>query len=105
MKLLCVVGISTRSGKGLHQTRKPAKATISIFQKNGESAMQIYTEKTKNGEKYKLRNNITQCRTKFLQEGKLTIELKEPSVNLMISKAEPAQLKPGFEILGSHNLN
>ena len=51
MKLLCVVGISTRTGKGMHQTRKPAKATVSLFQKNGESAMQIYTEKTKNGEK------------------------------------------------------
>ena len=93
MRILCTVGIATRTTRGIHQTRKPAKATVSLFQKNGESFLQLFTEKCKNqGEKYKLKDNLFACRTKFVKDGKVTIELKEPAINLMISKADPAQL-------------
>ena len=54
--------ISTRHDKGIHQTQKPSKATISIFQKNGEPFIQYFTEKSKKqGEKYRLKDNIFQC--------------------------------------------
>ena len=93
MRIQCTIGVSTRTARGIHQTRKPAKANVSIFQKNNESFIQIFTEKCKNqGEKYKLRNNLISCRNKFISDGKLTIELKDPAINLMILKAEPRQL-------------
>ena len=44
------------------------------------------------GDKYKIKNNIKKCMTKFIHEGKLTIELVEPKINLMISKGLEAKI-------------
>ena len=61
--------------------------------KDGDAFIQIFTEKSKNGDKYKIRNNISKCMTRFISEGKLTIELVEPRVNLMISKGNLDEIK------------
>lgn len=94
MRLLCSFSSAPINSTGASFRKAASKATLSIAQKkDGDAFIQIFTEKCKSGEKYKIRNNIAKCMTRFMQEGKLTIELVEPRVNLMISKGNPDDIK------------
>ncbi|CBY33135.1 unnamed protein product [Oikopleura dioica] len=94
MRILCQAAQSVRNERGNHATRKPAKASVNLFEKDGAGYLVVHTEKSKGkGEKFALKANLNRCLAKFVHEGKLTIEFKEPSVNIMISKADPGQLK------------
>lgn len=96
MRLLCNFTSApiNSNGASFRSSNRATKATISIAQrKDGDAFMQIFTDKSKGGDKYKLRNNIAKCMTKFIIDGKLTIELIEPRVNLMISKGDPIEIK------------
>lgn len=93
MRILCQFSSALISPNGaVFRNRPGSKATVSICEKGGEAFIQVFTEKIK-GDKYKIKNNIKKCMTRFMNEGKLTIELLEPKINLMISKAENSQLQ------------
>ncbi|XP_028934952.1 leucine-rich repeat protein 1 [Ornithorhynchus anatinus] len=53
----------------------------------------ICTLKDKVGARYKLRENIEQFFTKYVEEGKATVRLKEPAVDVCLSKANSSNLK------------
>lgn len=94
MRLLCSFTSAPINSAGASFRKPASKATLSIAQKkDGDAFIQIFTEKSKNGDKFKIRNNISKCMTRFISEGKLTIELVEPRVNLMISKGNPDEIK------------
>jgi hypothetical protein len=51
-----------------------------LFEKDGAGYLVVHTEKSKGkGEKFALKANLNRCLAKFVHEGKLTIEFKEPS--------------------------
>ena len=49
--------------------------------------------------KYKVKENLQQVFSKFLEKGKATIRLKEPPHDLFIDKADPSSLKTFLSIL------
>lgn len=53
----------------------------------------ICTAKDRAGSKYKLKDNIEKFFTWFMEEGKATVRLKEPAVDICLSKADPNSLK------------
>ncbi|XP_051009948.1 leucine-rich repeat protein 1 [Acomys russatus] len=59
----------------------------------GGACLLVSTMKDRQGTRYELRENIEQLFTKFVDEGKATVRLKQPSVDICLSKANPGSLK------------
>ncbi|XP_026692033.2 leucine-rich repeat protein 1-like [Ciona intestinalis] len=73
---------------------KAAQATLFLARKPGDIIFLMYcTTKNKQGVKYKVLNNVQQMFTKCISEGKATIRLKDPTVDLCVKKANPVDLK------------
>ena len=53
----------------------------------------VATTKDLNGRKFPVKSNVVKAFTRFVQEGKVTIQLKEPAFDIRIAKADPKQLK------------
>lgn len=53
----------------------------------------LCTAKNPAGTKYKIHNNVERIFTKFVNQGKATIQLREPKHNLIISKADISELQ------------
>ncbi|KAL4237485.1 repeat protein 1 [Mactra antiquata] len=108
MRLQCDVDSVNRT-LACHNMKKSGKsmrAQISIGRKPGNGPlkentlyMMICTVKDKNGSKYPIIGNIIQVFTKFVSEGKATIRLKEPEIDICISKADVIQLKSFLNVL------
>ncbi|XP_052041718.1 leucine-rich repeat protein 1 isoform X2 [Apodemus sylvaticus] len=92
---------------GLKSRGKGVRAVVSLCQPPGRNELQpgsstepggracllVSTMKDKQGTRYKLKENIEQFFTKFVDEGKATVRLKEPPVDICLSKANPGNLK------------
>ena len=61
----------------------------------------IATTKDLNGRKFNVKGNVLKVFTKFLQDGKATIQLKEPAFDIRLSKVDPHQLKVGRKAFAS----
>lgn len=59
----------------------------------GPIYLMICTIKDKAGSRYKLQENIENLFSKFVNEGKATIRLREPAVDICLSKADVCNLK------------
>uniref|UniRef100_H2YRR4 PIF1/LRR1 pleckstrin homology domain-containing protein n=1 Tax=Ciona savignyi TaxID=51511 RepID=H2YRR4_CIOSA len=78
-----------RGGSG-----KAAQATLFLARKPGDVIFLMYcTAKNKQGIKYKVHKNVKQIFGKCVSEGKATIRLCEPTVDLCVKKANPVDLK------------
>uniref|UniRef100_G3SQ15 Leucine-rich repeat protein 1 n=1 Tax=Loxodonta africana TaxID=9785 RepID=G3SQ15_LOXAF len=104
MKLHCEVEVISRHlpALGLRNRGKGVRAVLSLCQQTpgslprprfrGEPGGQhpacllISTLKDKRGTRYELKENIEQFFTKFVDEGKATVRLKEPPVDICLSK-------------------
>ncbi|XP_010630906.1 leucine-rich repeat protein 1 isoform X2 [Fukomys damarensis] len=98
MRLHCEVEVVSRHlpTLGLRNRGKGARAVVSLCQlrppERGERAgphsacLLISTVKDKRGTRYQLKENIEQFFTKFVDEGKATVRLKEPPVDICLSK-------------------
>ncbi|XP_019517933.1 PREDICTED: leucine-rich repeat protein 1 isoform X1 [Hipposideros armiger] len=114
MKLHCEVEVVSRHlpALGLRNRGKGVRAVLSLSQQTpknpprppagGERGGQhpacllISTLKDKRGTRYEqLKENIEQFFTKFVDEGKATVRLKTPPVDICLSKANSSSLK-GF---------
>ncbi|XP_061285772.1 leucine-rich repeat protein 1 isoform X1 [Bos javanicus] len=113
MKLHCEVEVVSRHlpALGLRNRGKGVRAVLSLCQQaprtppgpraGGErdgrhpACLFISTLKDKRGTRYELKENIEQFFTKFVDEGKATVRLKEPPVDICLSKANSSSLK-GF---------
>ena len=98
MRLKCSVDIHNRACAvvGVATICKPTHAQVSIGKKPGSNQdryLMIATTKDLNGRKFSLKGNVLKAFTKFLQDGKSTIQLKEPAFDIRLSKADPNQLK------------
>ncbi|KAM4540854.1 leucine-rich repeat protein 1 [Fundulus diaphanus] len=101
MKLQCEVEVVNRMlpSFGMKSRGKGARAVVSIGKHSDKSGqrsgvyMMICTAKDRTGSKYKLRDNIEKFFTWFVEEGKATVRLKEPAVDVCLSKADANSLK------------
>lgn len=103
MKLQCEVEVISRMLPtfGMRNRGKGNRAVLSIGKhhdrgiKNSAATIHllICTLKDKSGSKYKLKENIEHFFTKFVDEGKATIRLKEPAVDVCLNKADVNNLK------------
>ncbi|XP_047398453.1 leucine-rich repeat protein 1 isoform X4 [Sciurus carolinensis] len=104
MKLHCEVEVISRHlpALGLRNRGKGVRAVLSLCQQAPGSQLRprardepggprpacllISTMKDKRGTRYELKENIEQFFTKFADEGKATVRLKEPPVDICLSK-------------------
>ncbi|XP_055451494.1 leucine-rich repeat protein 1 isoform X1 [Psammomys obesus] len=109
MRLHCEVEVRNQHlpALGLKARGKGVRAVVSLCQPPRRSALQpgagagsdgracllVSTMKDRQGTRYELRENIEQLFTKFVDEGKATVRLKEPPVDICLSKANPGILK------------
>ncbi|XP_033897768.1 leucine-rich repeat protein 1-like isoform X1 [Acipenser ruthenus] len=101
MKLQCEVEVINRMLPtfGMRNRGKAARAVLSIGRHLDKTSkiqniyLMICTLKDKAGCKYKLKENIEQFFTRFVEEGKATVRLKEPAVDVCLSKADANNLK------------
>ncbi|XP_073340280.1 leucine-rich repeat protein 1 [Pagrus major] len=101
MKLQCDVEVVNRMLPtfGMKSRGKGARAVLSIgkhLDKTSQRSsvyMMICTAKDRAGSKYKLKDNIEKFFTWFVEEGKATVRLKEPAVDICLSKADANSLK------------
>lgn len=98
MKLLCDISVGNRLAPNLK--RKSAKSTLALCKqpKCNEFCVILFTAQNKNGTKYSLLGNIQQIFTRCVNEGKTTIQFKQPPHDLYI-KADPIQLKSYLHLL------
>ncbi|XP_034051460.1 leucine-rich repeat protein 1 [Thalassophryne amazonica] len=101
MKLQCDVEIVNRMLPtcGMRNRGKGTRAMLSIgkhLDKTSERNniyLMICTAKDRTGSKYKLKGNIEKFFTWFVDEGKATMRLKEPAVDICLSKVDSNSLK------------
>ncbi|KAF6721851.1 Leucine-rich repeat protein 1 [Oryzias melastigma] len=101
MKLQCDVEVVNRMlpSFGMKSRGKGTRAVLSIGKHMDKTAqrqgvfMMICTAKDRAGAKYKLKNNIEKFHTWFVEKGKATVRLKEPAVDICLSKADANSLK------------
>ncbi|XP_019688539.1 leucine-rich repeat protein 1 isoform X1 [Felis catus] len=112
MKLHCEVEVVSRRlpALGMRNRGKGIRAVLSLCQQTpgsrprpragGErggplpTCLVICTLRDKRGTRYEqLKENIEQFFTKFMDEGKATVRLKEPPVDICLSKANSSSLK------------
>ncbi|XP_035281112.1 leucine-rich repeat protein 1 isoform X1 [Anguilla anguilla] len=101
MKLQCDVEVVNRMlpTYGMKSRGKGARAVLSIGRHLDKVTQRtniyllICTAKDKAGSKYKLKENIEKFFTWFVEEGKATVRLKEPAVDVCLSKADANSLK------------
>ncbi|XP_059038011.1 leucine-rich repeat protein 1 isoform X4 [Mustela lutreola] len=104
MKLHCDVEVVSRHlpALGMRNRGKGVRAVLSLCQQTPRSqpragarddrggpyptCLLISTLKDKRGTRYELKENIEQFFTKFMDEGKATVRLKEPPVDICLSK-------------------
>ncbi|XP_044746231.1 leucine-rich repeat protein 1 [Coccinella septempunctata] len=101
MKLPCALTILDRSlsshGK---KSNKPVNSTIAICKhpKADKHCLIVFNAKNANGTKYDVNGNIQKLHTKFLNEGKVTIQFKHPPHDIYI-QATVILLKSFLSIL------
>ncbi|GFT37707.1 leucine-rich repeat protein 1 [Nephila pilipes] len=105
MKITCGVEVSNRAHPAISVRNKTkySVATLALCHKfkqeekhsDKDVFLVLCTHQNPRGTKYKIYNNVEKLFTKFTNDGKATLRFKEPPHDLIISKADPLQLK-GF---------
>jgi len=76
----------------------PSKSSLAIGRKplvegGNEVFMMLYTAQNMSGVKYSIKDNIKAVFMKFVKEGKATVRLHKPPVDLCINKADVLEIK------------
>ena len=111
MKLSCrviVVDLNLRAKENKFSSR-PLKGIVSIGfrsstktnDKNSVPLILVATVLDKNGHKFLIEENIERIFEKFTKDGKCTLRFKEPNKDVMISDADPSDLKAFLQIVRS----
>lgn len=102
MRLVCNVSVGNRALATLnvHSKRKHIKSTLALCKKpKSEDFCIIYfSAQNKSGTKYEIKDNITNVLTKFVNEGKATIQFKKPAHDFYI-QSDTIQLKGFLHLL------
>ncbi|KAM5235855.1 leucine-rich repeat protein 1 [Ctenodactylus gundi] len=111
MKLHCEVEVVSRHlpTLGLRNRGKGVRALLSLCQQTPPNQLQpstgdgpggphlacllVSTMKDKRGSRYELKGNVERFFTRFVDDGKATVRLKDPPVDVCLSKANSSNLK------------
>ncbi|XP_077639992.1 leucine-rich repeat protein 1 [Lonchura striata] len=99
MRLQCEVEVLSRllPSCGLRGRGRAARALLSLGRAPGAAGAGIYlmvcTARDRGGARYKVQQNVERLFTRFVEEGKATVRLREPAVDLCLSKANVINLK------------
>ncbi|XP_077180295.1 leucine-rich repeat protein 1 isoform X2 [Paroedura picta] len=97
MRLPCEVSVVSRllPSAGLRGPGRAARALLSLGRPPGRGGvwLLVSTARQRPGTQYQLKENVEHLFTKFVEEGKATIRLKEPAVDVCLSKANSSRLK------------
>ncbi|XP_014741392.1 PREDICTED: leucine-rich repeat protein 1 [Sturnus vulgaris] len=99
MRLQCEVEVLSRllPTCGLRGRGRSARALVSLGRPPGAAGAGIYlmvcTARDRGGARYKVQQNVERLFTRFVEEGKATVRLREPAVDLCLSKANVINLK------------
>jgi len=97
MRVKCQIKVINNSfaTRGFGATSgKSAQATLFVAKVSTDDVLLVYcTAKDKQGIKHKVKDNVECIFGRFIQEGKATIQLKDPPVSICISNAQPGELK------------
>ncbi|XP_010877801.1 leucine-rich repeat protein 1 [Esox lucius] len=101
MKLQCDVEVVNRMlpTYGMKNRGKGVRAVLSIGRHVDKTThrntiyLMVCTAKDRAGSKYKLKENIETFFTRFVDEGKATVRLSDPAVDICLSKADANSLK------------
>ncbi|XP_066257225.1 leucine-rich repeat protein 1 [Euwallacea similis] len=102
MKIQCTVCVVNRLLPNLPAAvrKKPCKSTLALCKhpKSDEFCLLLFSGQNKAGTKYSIKNNIKHVLTRFINEGKCTIQLKSPEHDLCI-QGDPLQIKGFIHLL------
>lgn len=102
MKIICTIFIDNRQFVGLSvkKPRKFIKSTLALCKnpKNTGYCIIIFTSQDKTGTRYDVNGNIKMILTRFINEGKCTIQFKQPEHDLYVT-ADTIQLKGFLHLL------
>ncbi|XP_059706703.1 leucine-rich repeat protein 1 isoform X3 [Haemorhous mexicanus] len=99
MRLQCEVEVLSRllPTCGLRGRGRAARALLSLGRPPGAAGAGIYlmvcTARDRGGARYKVQQNVERLFTRFVEEGKATVRLREPAVDLCLSKGFSARGK------------
>lgn len=98
MKLLCNVSIGNRSAPSIK--RKSGNSTLALCKQpgSGDFCIILFSAQNKSGTKYNLKNNVQQIFSRCVNEGKSTIQFKQPPHDISI-QADSIQLKCFLRLL------
>lgn len=102
MKIVCNVSVGNRilPGVAINPKRRHVKSTLALCKKPKSETYCIilFSSQNKHGTKYEVNGNILKVLTRFLDEGKTTIQFKEPPHDLYI-QTDSIQLKGFLHLL------
>ncbi|XP_072755557.1 leucine-rich repeat protein 1 isoform X1 [Anoplolepis gracilipes] len=98
MRLHCKIEIHDKTLSLHRKSQRSILAFIKDPVKNNNIYLYLQTRQNKHGTKYKIANNITKVFNKFIDDGKVTISLKEPCHDIII-QSDAFQLKSFLNIL------
>ncbi|XP_059611206.1 leucine-rich repeat protein 1 [Phlebotomus argentipes] len=97
MKILCDVVVHNRQRSSA--SYKSAKSTLALgFHPPGGKPDSIlfvilFTAKSKSGTRYQITDNVKQVFTRFVEDGKFTISLKNPEIDIQVRSKDTVLLK------------
>lgn len=102
MKIVSTVFVDNRQlvGASIKQRKKFVKATLALCKnpKNSGYCMILFTSQDKTGKKYDVSGNIKTILTRFINEGKCTIQFKQPEHDMYVN-GDVIQLKSFLHLL------
>uniref|UniRef100_A0A8C2T2M1 PIF1/LRR1 pleckstrin homology domain-containing protein n=1 Tax=Coturnix japonica TaxID=93934 RepID=A0A8C2T2M1_COTJA len=92
MKLHCDVEVQSRllPTCGLTGRGRPSRALLALGRQPGRArggvCLMVCTARDRAGVRYQVKDNVERFFTRFVEEGKATVRLKEPPVDVCLSK-------------------
>jgi len=96
MRLKCEANVVNRqaASNGISSSKFSVANVFILQDKNNKKAlMKVCTLKNKDGKMYPLNNNLLRCFEGVVKDGKATVRLIAPQVDVFIRKANPVELK------------
>ena len=97
MRIKCQIRVinNNNTAKGLCAAGgKNAQATLFVAKTTNGSVLLVYcTARDKQGIKHRVKDNVVCIFGRYIHEGKATIQLKDPPINICVSHAQPSELK------------
>uniref|UniRef100_A0A8B9C884 PIF1/LRR1 pleckstrin homology domain-containing protein n=1 Tax=Anser brachyrhynchus TaxID=132585 RepID=A0A8B9C884_9AVES len=95
MRLQCEVEVVSRllPSCGLRGRGRGTRALLSLGRppggaRGGSVYLMVCTARDRGGARYKVQENVERFFTRFVEEGKATVRLREPAVDICLSKVE-----------------